>query len=135
MIRPHPFVALAVALAAAPLTAQQPAFTLEQALAAPFPDNLVAAPAGGAVAWVFNANGARNIWFAAPPDYQGRQVTAYPDDDGQEIGDLAWTPDGKAIVYTRGGGVNGRGDRKSTRLNSSHRTISYAVFCLKKKKK
>src|SRR5207248_1861893 len=26
-------------------------------------------------------------------------------------------------------------DRKSTRLNSSHRTISYAVFCLKKKKK
>src|SRR5207248_2437817 len=28
-----------------------------------------------------------------------------------------------------------RTDRKSTRLNSSHRTISYAVFCLKKKKK
>jgi len=26
-------------------------------------------------------------------------------------------------------------DRKSTRLNSSHITISYAVFCLKKKKK
>src|SRR5437773_4290427 len=29
----------------------------------------------------------------------------------------------------------GTGDRKSTRLNSSHITISYAVFCLKKKKK
>src|SRR6266513_4012858 len=28
----------------------------------------------------------------------------------------------------------GRGDRKSTRLNSSHVSISYAVFCLKKKK-
>src|SRR5260363_462840 len=28
-----------------------------------------------------------------------------------------------------------RGDRKSTRLNSSHQIISYAVFCLKKKKK
>src|SRR5437762_3847497 len=28
-----------------------------------------------------------------------------------------------------------RGDRKSTRLNSSHRCTSYAVFCLKKKKK
>src|SRR5438067_7691066 len=28
-----------------------------------------------------------------------------------------------------------RGDRKSTRLNSSHVSISYAVFCLKKKKK
>src|SRR5260221_8326971 len=29
----------------------------------------------------------------------------------------------------------GLGDRKSTRLNSSHTVISYAVFCLKKKKK
>src|SRR5689334_1157582 len=29
----------------------------------------------------------------------------------------------------------GLGDRKSTRLNSSHSSISYAVFCLKKKKK
>src|SRR2546427_8435123 len=31
--------------------------------------------------------------------------------------------------------LNERGDRKSTRLNSSHSQISYAVFCLKKKKK
>src|SRR5438477_1896423 len=30
---------------------------------------------------------------------------------------------------------NGKRDRKSTRLNSSHMSISYAVFCLKKKKK
>src|SRR2546426_5815695 len=34
---------------------------------------------------------------------------------------------GKAMTYY--------GDRKSTRLNSSHLVISYAVFCLKKKKK
>src|SRR5438034_5318510 len=32
-------------------------------------------------------------------------------------------------------GRAGRQDRKSTRLNSSHTVISYAVFCLKKKKK
>src|SRR5258708_26430651 len=31
-------------------------------------------------------------------------------------------------------GRAGLGDRKSTRLNSSHQIISYAVFCLKKKK-
>src|SRR5258708_32086287 len=31
--------------------------------------------------------------------------------------------------------VDNRTDRKSTRLNSSHQIISYAVFCLKKKKK
>src|SRR3989449_9425922 len=35
----------------------------------------------------------------------------------------------------QGAGVPGGGDRKSTRLNSSHGYISYAVFCLKKKKK
>src|SRR3712207_7188252 len=34
----------------------------------------------------------------------------------------------------RVGAVNGVQDRKSTRLNSSHANISYAVFCLKKKK-
>src|SRR2546430_10607780 len=34
-----------------------------------------------------------------------------------------------------GGRWTGQGDRKSTRLNSSHSQISYAVFCLKKKKK
>src|SRR5690625_5692018 len=37
-----------------------------------------------------------------------------------------------------GAGIDGLGDlldRKSTRLNSSHVAISYAVFCLKKKKK
>src|ERR1017187_5471549 len=41
---------------------------------------------------------------------------------------------GPAVTGTRLGYVL-LGDRKSTRLNSSHRCISYAVFCLKKKKK
>src|SRR6266511_4803801 len=36
---------------------------------------------------------------------------------------------------SHGGSHIGHGDRKSTRLNSSHVKISYAVFCLKKKKK
>src|SRR3712207_8726989 len=35
---------------------------------------------------------------------------------------------------TEGAGALPRVDRKSTRLNSSHANISYAVFCLKKKK-
>src|SRR2546422_6549097 len=35
----------------------------------------------------------------------------------------------------RGRARRAQGDRKSTRLNSSHGYISYAVFCLKKKKK
>src|SRR5207248_8282559 len=40
--------------------------------------------------------------------------------------------DSKAVFQGRAD-LNVLPDRKSTRLNSSHRTISYAVFCLKKK--
>src|SRR6266853_5045075 len=39
------------------------------------------------------------------------------------------------VVEPRGRSWRRRQDRKSTRLNSSHSQISYAVFCLKKKKK
>src|SRR5215203_6793562 len=44
-----------------------------------------------------------------------------------------------AVIPVGAGGVGGAtvvalADRKSTRLNSSHANISYAVFCLKKKK-
>src|SRR2546428_5355815 len=39
------------------------------------------------------------------------------------------------LVSREGVDVEGAEDRKSTRLNSSHDQISYAVFCLKKKKK
>src|SRR5258708_9863301 len=38
------------------------------------------------------------------------------------------------LLYGAYGSVDSE-DRKSTRLNSSHQIISYAVFCLKKKKK
>src|SRR3989442_12048603 len=41
----------------------------------------------------------------------------------------------QGLVRGQGGFQDVRLDRKSTRLNSSHVRISYAVFCLKKKKK
>src|SRR5262245_63662525 len=52
--------------------------------------------------------------------------------DGRELLErlLADPPD---LVFNLAEG-QGVGDRKSTRLNSSHLGISYAVFCLKKKK-
>jgi dipeptidyl aminopeptidase/acylaminoacyl peptidase len=88
-------------------TAGQETFTLEQILDAPFPSALVAAPAEGRVAWVFDAAGVRNVWVAEPPDYRGRQVTAYTEDDGQEISDLEWSPDGRTLLYVRGGEEGG----------------------------
>src|SRR3712207_7965165 len=48
---------------------------------------------------------------------------------------VAFSPDGKRVVSCAGFAGGDRTDRKSTRLNSSHANISYAVFCLKKKKK
>src|SRR3989449_6029769 len=48
-------------------------------------------------------------------------------------GSLQPNPDGTVTVFVRGQ-WNWLSDRKSTRLNSSHGYISYAVFCLKKKK-
>src|SRR3712207_7369678 len=39
------------------------------------------------------------------------------------------------VLRCLGRGLSNAQDRKSTRLNSSHANISYAVFCLKKKKK
>jgi dipeptidyl aminopeptidase/acylaminoacyl peptidase len=82
------------------------AATLEQYLSAPFASELTAAPAGGRVAWVLNERGARNIWVAAAPDYKGRRLTAYKDDDGQDIAEIAWTIDGRSLIYTRGGDLD-----------------------------
>src|SRR5258707_6129686 len=42
--------------------------------------------------------------------------------------------DFRLVLRPTGGEGGNHGDRKSTRLNSSHANISYAVFCLKKKK-
>src|SRR5438270_2722445 len=57
--------------------------------------------------------------------------------------DLSDSPNGQRSVQVRNGvlwrvtglEVSALRDRKSTRLNSSHSQISYAVFCLKKKKR
>jgi dipeptidyl aminopeptidase/acylaminoacyl peptidase len=89
---------------------QAAAVSIPDLLSAPFPMNLTAAPSGGAVAWVFNDRGSRNVWIATPPDYRGRPLTTYTGDDGQEIADLSWSPDARTILYVRGGGANRQGE-------------------------
>src|SRR3712207_5201299 len=56
-------------------------------------------------------------------------ATTRPSDE--DIGTAARPPSDEGIDIAVA--VEGAGDRKSTRLNSSHANISYAVFCLKKK--
>src|SRR2546430_12551639 len=62
-------------------------------------------------------------------------TTLFRSGGGDRIGDRPGeAPAHVAHVGGRGGEQRGRElDRKSTRLNSSHSQISYAVFCLKKK--
>src|SRR5258708_22999838 len=57
--------------------------------------------------------------------------------DGARIANAAVSLNASFKEITKDAGVDVLsfgGDRKSTRLNSSHQIISYAVFCLKKKK-
>jgi len=90
-----------------PLVAQNDAtssaFTLDQVLSYPFPDNLVAAPKSATIAWTFNERGARNIYIAEAPDFTARRITPYTEDEGQELTGLSFSPDGNMIVYVRGG--------------------------------
>src|SRR3712207_6937833 len=70
---------------------------------------------------------------------------ALPISKASGISRRGWIRENRAMCDRRAEGRNpflqcqsyyagGRQDRKSTRLNSSHANISYAVFCLKKKK-
>lgn len=84
-------------------TAHPAAFTLNDVMQAPFSSDMLAAPTGAAVAWVFNAKGCSNIWVADPSHgAKARQITPYTEDDGFDIGELAWSPDAKSIAFTRG---------------------------------
>ncbi len=82
-------------------------FTIQKIMSAPFPSELVAAPVKNRFAWVFYTEDKRNIWVAEPTKdgkgYAARQVTHYANDDGQDVGEPRWTPDGESIVYTYGG--------------------------------
>src|SRR3712207_6973266 len=68
----------------------------------------------------------RSDWVSelAVPIYRGASVTGFAQDDT-----------GVDVELEGGRSLRAKYlDRKSTRLNSSHANISYAVFCLKKKK-
>src|SRR2546430_10972055 len=72
-------------------------------------------------------------------------ITAFASDGGLPALAWAWIASSRSVVRPscrkkilcpsphRGAVRNSSPDRKSTRLNSSHSQISYAVFCLKKK--
>jgi len=100
-------IALCAAFASvAGMPAQSQNFTLQQALSAPFASDLVASPQLGRLAWVENQQGRRNLWMAKSDGsgkYVSKQLTSYDQDDGQEMYQIAWTPDAERLIYVRGG--------------------------------
>ena len=112
-------------LALSPIFGADP---IERYLNAPFASELVAAPGGGKVAWILDEAGARNLWVAAAPDYKGRRLTSYKDDDGQDLGDVAWSADGRFLLYTRGGDLETNGDIPNPRnLPETPEQAVYAI--------
>jgi dipeptidyl aminopeptidase/acylaminoacyl peptidase len=80
-------------------------FTLQQVMSGTFNSELRASPKGSRVVWMANQEGKRNVWVAEARigNFSARQLTAYTADDGQDIGDITWTPDGQSVVYVYGG--------------------------------
>ncbi|MFC5863548.1 S9 family peptidase [Acidicapsa dinghuensis] len=100
------FLALTSLVVCFVLTARaQSGFTLQQVLSAPFPTELQAASALGRVSWLSNAEGRRNLFIAEPDHgkFTVRQLTHYTEDNGVDLGDVAWSADAQQIAYVRGG--------------------------------
>ncbi|MDE2971185.1 MAG: prolyl oligopeptidase family serine peptidase, partial [Acidobacteriota bacterium] len=85
-------------------------FTLEQVFSAPFPTSLTASSDGSRVAWVFDERGARNVWAADAPGFEGRRLTSFEGDDGTTIHSLAFSRDGRRMAFIRGDGPNRAGE-------------------------
>ena len=84
--------------------------SMEQIASAPFPSQLTAAPTGDLVAWIYNEQGARNVWLAERNggNAKARRLTSYTGDDGNDIVDLVWNGDSRSLFYVRGGDSDGR---------------------------
>src|SRR5882724_13620778 len=91
-------------------SARAQTFSLEQVMSSPFPSELTVSKRGDKVAWAFDAEGKRNVWIAEAPAFAARQLTHYEKDDGQELSDQTFSPNGNAIAYVRGGDKNQAGE-------------------------
>ena len=106
----HVLLAMMAAACAGTIAAQQTkGFTLQQVMSAPYANQLTAAPTGPLFAWVEDAEGRHNLYVGGE-NIPARALTHNTDDDGQDIRQLAWSPDAKYIAYTYGAesGADGR---------------------------
>ncbi|MFN5088772.1 MAG: S9 family peptidase, partial [Bacteroidota bacterium] len=78
-------------------------------LSVPFPTELTVDKQGNKTAWVFNEAGSRNVYFAESPSYKSIKLTNFKGDDGIEISNLSFSPDGTKLLFVRGNPINKSG--------------------------
>ena len=89
---------------------------IEDLLSVPFPTSLTASEDGLLIAWVFNNQGVRNIYLADAETLATKALTANTLDNGVEITELVFSPDGKKILFTEGNPSNGQGEAANPAL-------------------
>jgi dipeptidyl aminopeptidase/acylaminoacyl peptidase len=67
-----------------------------------FPTELKAG-SGNRIAWAMDEKGVRNVYACSAPDFTIRKITAFTQNDGQEITSLQFSPNGEWIIFARGG--------------------------------
>lgn len=85
------------------LAANAQEFSMESVTSYPFPSELTAAASGSKIAVALNEQGKRNIYVAEGPDFKLKKITSFDQDEGLEISCVRISPDGKWIVFVRGG--------------------------------
>jgi len=106
-------------------------FTLQQVMSGTFNSELQAAPKGSLVVWIANEQGKRNVWVAdlGVAKFAPKKLTSYAVDDGQDIGDITWTPDAQRVVYVHGGDFEfpGRPEPNPSQISAGVEQTIYVV--------
>jgi dipeptidyl aminopeptidase/acylaminoacyl peptidase len=100
----HSFLAICLWAIFLPMAAQP----VSQFISHPIASNLAATADGSRIAWVVNQQGKRNI-YTREQNGAIAALTNYAQDDGQELSDLVFAPNGTQLLYVRGGSPNRAG--------------------------
>jgi dipeptidyl aminopeptidase/acylaminoacyl peptidase len=102
--RPLGVLALAwsLALAVPAPTAAQAAYSIDDVLSPGFPYSLVSAEGADRIAWLEYERGTRNVYTAAPPDFDPARLTSWLEDDGIDLQSLQISRDGEIVTFIRG---------------------------------
>ncbi len=89
---------------------------IEDLLSVPFPTDMKSSPDGRQIAWVFNNQGVRNVYLFDAATFSTKALTKHTFDDGMEITDIAFTPDGTKILFVEGNPNNSNGEAANPRM-------------------